>query len=300
MTRLPLHPPRLHPPRLHPPRLHLPQIRTEIREQAGNLTADDTAAAIARAALARGQAEIAAQGTLASGLAAGQNGPEPPGPTANERRLARLGAPGYVARVQQGIQQASQMQHPGQNLVVNRAETSDEQPGAAYDVDGDHDNTAFDAGMAHADDLHAHDAHDHVHDGSWDDSHSHGGAHMHLDGTSHEHDHAHDHGHHDHADATRAATSSPSRVANRAVDMQAGHSHGHVHTHAHSHYYRVSDGAPIDERLVSGEQLRTREYVSAVAFRTAGGSEGSGLSAAQYRIAAGVEMRLEVAALAGG
>jgi hypothetical protein len=48
--------------------------------------------------------------------------------------------------------------------------------------------------------------------------------------------------------------------------------------------------------MVTGEQARTREYVSELAFRSAGGTVGKGLSAAQYRVAAGVELRLELTA----
>ena len=93
-----------------------------IREGAGNLGADDPAAAIAAAALARGQAavartvantaaETAAQASkLREGdVAAGHTGSAVTGSelregsdalTANQRRLARLGAPGFVALAQ--------------------------------------------------------------------------------------------------------------------------------------------------------------------------------------------------------
>jgi phage head maturation protease len=261
-----------------------------IREQAGALTTDDPAAAIAQAAMARGQAEIQADLLREAGVAAGGNGPEP---TANELRLARLGAPGYVARVKQVIQQAAQFVSPSQAASEAAQDTRadavdegvDEGPGAMYDVDGDHDGSGNAAGLEHAAELHAHASHDHSHTGAYDDAHRHAGTHMHMDGTSHEHDHLHDHGHHDHASNNRAQERN-----------QAGHSHGHVHTHDHGHYYRVADGAPLDERLVTGEHLRTREYVSEVAFRAAGGVSGQALTAAQYRIAAGVETRLEIAA----
>jgi len=259
----------------------------QIREGAGNLGADDVAAAIAAAALARGQqalAQVAAQDTFSrrGDVAAGQNGSglradeswggemfqNAPhnGATAKQKRLAALGAPGYVT---------SPVARPEAAQTRAMADGADEAPGAMFDDDGDHD-----ANMDHAEDQHAHDAHEHAHTGSWDDAHTHGGAHMHEDGTSHEHDHAHDHGHHDHS----------------GMRAQAGHSHAHVHAHDHGHYYRVADGAPTDERLVSGEQARTREYVSEVAFRAAGGVAGVGLSAAQFRVAAGVELRMELAA----
>lgn len=241
-------------------------VTSVIREGAGALTTDDPAAAIAQVAMARGEADLLRRADVAPG----GNGSEP---TANELRLARLGAPGYVARVQATPATVTATQTPAQTRA-------DDGPGAMYDDDGDHDGSGNGEGLEHAAELHAHDAHDHSHTGAWDDAHKHSGAHMHTDGTSHEHDHAHDHGHHDHA-------------SNR---VQSGHSHGHVHTHDHGHYYRVADGAAVDERMVTGEQARTREYVSEIAFRAAGGVSGMGLSAAQYRIAAGVETRLELAA----
>jgi phage head maturation protease len=260
--------------------------QTVIREGAGALTTDDPAAAIAQAALSRGQAQVVAQLRVENGAfsceaddAAGQNGS---GMTPNELRLAALGAPTYVERAREGVKKAAEMRHPGAAQAQTRA--ADVAPGASFDVDGDHDGSGdpSGAGLEHADELHAHAAHDHPHSGVYDDQHVHNGPHLHLDGTSHTHDHAHDHGHHDH-----------SAMSERA---QAGHSHDHVHTHDHGHFYRVADGALLDERLVTGEQLRTREYVSDLAFRTAGGVAGSGLTAAQYRVAAGIEMRLELAA----
>jgi hypothetical protein len=81
-----------------------------------------------------------------------------------------------------------------------------------------------------------------------------------------------------------------------SADLSAGHSHPHVHRPDHGHFYRVADGAAIDKALVTGEQLRTREYVGAAAFAGAGGVEGQPLTPDQYRIAAGIELRLELAA----
>lgn len=155
------------------------------------------------------------------------------------------------------------------------------------DGDGDHDYaTAGEAqsyGMLHDPSSLAHEPHEHLHTGRYDNSHEHGGPHLHEDGSSHEHPHLHRHDHHDH------------HASNRAMG-DAGHSHLHGHHHAHGHYYRIADGAALDERMVSGEQLRTREYVSSAAFLAAGGVEGRGLSADQYRVAAGVESRLEAQA----
>ena len=122
----------------------------------------------------------------------------------------------------------------------------------------------------------AHMAHSHHHTGQYNDpsDHRESHPHQHLDGTSHEHEHVmdHDHGGHD--------------------GIPGGHAHPHLHVPAHGHYYRVADGAPLDARLVTGEQARTHEYVSAEAFRAANGLEGQPLSAEQYRTAVATELRL--------
>lgn len=49
----------------------------------------------------------------------------------------------------------------------------------------------------------------------------------------------------------------------------------------------------MDSRLVTGEQLRVREVVSRLAFVASGATEGRALTVEQYRIAAGIEQRLE-------
>jgi hypothetical protein len=136
--------------------------------------------------------------------------------------------------------------------------------------------------MAHEVGALAHEPHDHGHTGGYDDAHQYVGAHLHEDGSSHIHLHLHDHAHHDHHDAYRATGTGGGR-----------HSHGHAHHHAHGHYYRVADGSAMDARMVSGEQARTRAYVSAAAFAPASEVEGQGLPAEQYRVSAGVETRLE-------
>lgn len=263
-----------------------------IREGSGSLSLEDPAAAIASAALQHGQNTLAGHAKKSGGnVAAAHSQPEL---TANERRLGNLGAPTYARRLY-GI--------PGESteaLTVTRAgasadtsqDTATGGPGATYDVDGDHDGAGSadgSDGLEHDDQLHAHASHDHPHSGVYDDRHMHDGAHLHLDGTSHVHPHGHDHEHHDHSDVSRVQ-------AGRLERVRAGHSHSHSHAHEHGHYYRVADGAPLDATLVMGEHLRTREYVSATAFRIAGGVEGHALSADQYRVAAGVEMRLELAA----
>jgi hypothetical protein len=65
----------------------------------------------------------------------------------------------------------------------------------------------------------------------------------------------------------------------------------------HGHYFRVADGSPIDARLVTGEQVRTHEYVSAAAFRAAQATEGQPLTADQFRVAASHDYHTDVRAL---
>jgi hypothetical protein len=158
------------------------------------------------------------------------------------------------------------------------------------------------ASMTHDRAALSHDAHDHTHSGGYGDAHDHAGAHQHEDGSAHSHQHYHGHSHHDvHAqtdgyDVSSFADRSDDRE--RALGGADAHSHGHGHLHNHAHAYRVADGGVTDARSVTAEQARTRAYVSAEAWRYARGVEGRGLTADQYRIAAGVEQRLELEAAA--
>jgi hypothetical protein len=179
--------------------------------------------------------------------------------------------------------------------------------------DGDQDSMADDcsdtdgatAAMTHERAALAHEAHDHTHSGGYDDAHDHSGAHQHEDGSAHTHQHYHGHSHHDtHAQTLGDEVSESADRADRADKTQRAmggvdsHNHAHGHFHNHAHAYRVADGAVIDARRVTAEHVRTREYVSAQAWRVARGVEGRGLTADQFRIAAGVEQRIELEAAA--
>lgn len=262
-----------------------------IDERDGSLSLEDPAVAIAAAALKRGQSEIAAPAGLGSVGTITE-------PTVKQRRLAALGAPDYARKwpFPPGLERASSSAAPDGYGV--------EQP---YDMDGDHETAAdyipMQSGpraddLVHAADSHGHVPHAHAHTGDYGeaDAHRHPGPHMHVDGTSHEHDHLHDHAHHEHASDTQPSTAqvagSMDRSQARSQDrVQSGHAHTHAHNHDHGHYYRVADGSPLDFRLVSGEQVRTHEYVSTAAFRAAGGSEGKPLTADQFRVAAAHDLR---------
>lgn len=270
-----------------------------IREGAGALSVEDPAALIAAAALARGLA------SMAESAAESQRRGDEPAAGQGSRRMSReqrigavAAAVGGVASIPSAPQAAAQAGQVARAEIAGDDDGDGDGPGAPYDGDGDHDGAVpADQRMAHAADVHSHEAHDHTHTGAYygDDQHEHDGAHLHEDGTSHAHAHAHDHSaHHDHA--ALGVQRAVDRAAGSAAGEHAGHAHPHVHSHHHAHYFRVADGAALDERLVSAEQARTREYVSETAFRAAGGVDGRGLTVAQYRVAAGVETRLELEA----
>jgi len=263
-----------------------------ILERDGSLTLEDPALQIAAAALARGKAQMTAR---LSGADPSAGALTSPGEAAKRARLAALGAPGYVATAQAQPTAAVA-------AVVTPAETrASTDPGAGYDFDGDHDQPAgagparlvdpvadATAGMAH-DGGHAHDAHTHAHeptDYALTTAHHHGGLHTHRDGTQHDHQHSHSHQHHEHQEPSERAAADLT-----GGDMTAGHSHAHNHVHDHEHYYRVADGAALDEALVTGEQARTLEYLPAAAFFGAGGLAGQPMTAVQFRAAAGLVTR---------
>jgi site-specific DNA-cytosine methylase len=242
---------------------------TTFTERDGSLSDEDPALLIAADALARGQSDLSA-------LVAGSGSAPLTEPTAKARRLAALGAPGYTARADR----ATESPAPGEGTTGYGVD----QP---LDIDGDHEEpddyvtiqSGPTAGAVFAPspaESVAHMAHSHHHTGQYDDpsNHRESSPHQHLDGTSHTHDHVmdHDHGGHD--------------------GVPNGHAHPHLHVPDHGHYYRVADGAPLDKRLVAGEQVRTHEYVSLAAFRAAGAVEGQPMTAEQYRSAVTHELRL--------
>lgn len=253
---------------------------TTFTEQDGSLSTEDPAELIARAALRRGQSE----------LAAGSGSAPLTEPTAKAKRLAALGAPGY-AHAHPDVEPHMPEEHDAR---ADRAATS-AAPGEGatgygvnepLDIDGDHENpddyvtiqSGPTAGAVFAPSPAssvAHMAHSHHHTGQYDDpsDHRESSAHQHLDGTSHTHDHVMDHRHGGHE------------------GVPNGHTHPHIHVPAHDHYYRVVDGSPMDARLVTGEQARTHEFVSTAAFRAAGGIEGQPLTADQFRLAAAHDLR---------
>lgn len=246
-----------------------PAASSPIVEDAGSLAVEDMAHRIAADALARGRAAVLT-GAAAGAAGGSPSQASPREPNEKQKRLAALGAPGYVA--------------------VTRADSG---PGAAYDGDGDHDGSTA-GGPSNPEVLVtiasgltegavmapsptgsvAHMVHAHHHTGRYNDpsNHREQSPHQHLDGTSHAHDFVMDHEHGGHE------------------GVPAGHSHPHGHVPEHGHYYRVADGAPIDARLVSAEQVRTFAYVSEAAFRVAGGAPGQGLSAQQMRLAMAAEL----------
>ena len=247
---------------------------TTFTERDGSLSDEDPAAAIAAAALARGQESLAASAAPADSAAASQLTPK-------QARLAALGAPGYqqVAGGLAVVQRASTSPAPGEGASGYGVD----QP---LDMDGDHETaeeyvtiqsgpTAGAVMAPSPEGSVAHMAHSHHHTGHYDDpsNHRESTPHQHLDGTSHVHEHVMDHDHGGHE------------------GVPNGHTHPHLHIPDHGHYFRVADGSPIDARLVSGEQVRTHEYVSAAAFRAAQATEGQPLSAEQYRLAAGHDVR---------
>jgi hypothetical protein len=234
------------------------------------LAIEDPATMIAAAALRRGRQALAA--SAASSARASAH----PEPTAKAKRLAALGAPGYTARADR----AAESPAPGEGATGYGAN----QP---LDIDGDHENpddyvtiqsgpTAGAVPAPSPAESVAHMAHSHHHTGKYNDpsNHRESSPHQHLDGTSHTHDHLMDHDHSGHD------------------GIPNGHTHPHLHVPDHGHFYRVADGSPLDARLVSGEQVRTHEYVSSAAFRAAGGVEGQALTAEQYRSAVAEELRL--------
>lgn len=241
---------------------------TTFAERDGSLSTEDPAVAIAAAALKRGQEALAAPAPAA---------PAGDEPSAKQRRLAALGAPGY----QQFADQASRAATSAASSQAPGEGTSGAGVGQPFDLDGDHETpedyaplqsgpTDGAVALPSPAGSVAHMAHNHHHTGHYDDPSNHRevSGHQHLDGTSHEHEHVMDHRHGDHS------------------GFPNGHAHPHGHVPDHDHYYRVSDGSPIDSRLVTGEQVRTHEYVSAEAFRGAQGIEGHPLSADQFRVAA--------------